>query len=367
MTGLASFVVELEQAVGSQDPKRRITALRRVTALFMDQAQTLSEAHIGVFDDVILHLAANLERQARAELSIKLAPLPNGPRRTLRHLAYDPAIEVAGPVLELCSRLAHEDLVAIATKLGPEHLLAMSRRDGLVHDVTDILIDRGDPRVVRSLASNGGAKLSQRGFKELVARASEDVALQELLQGRADIPPHLLPQIIEAARDRAVQRLTNELGEAAAPAVVATIETAAREVGSRSAEALDGALETAIATVERKAITSGLGEEDIVRWLKAGRLEEALAAIAHVADLPIAKVLRAFHASQIDPLLFILRSTRFGWTTFQLFLAARGGAPTSEAQLGIAFDSYQKLTVETAQRVVRFTAARDRGVRPNAA
>jgi hypothetical protein len=70
-------------------------------------------------------------------------------------------------------------------------------------------------------------------------------------------------------------------------------------------------------------------------------------------------VARAYHAPEYDPLLFIVRSLGFGWIVFKLFLTKKAGRQPPYDVMRSAFDSFQQLSVSTAQRVVRFTAARE--------
>ena len=55
-----------------------------------------------------------------------------------------------------------------------------------------------------------------------------------------------------------------------------------------------------------------------------------------------------------------MRSIRFGWGTFKLLLTAKVGREPPPDMRKSAFDSFQQLSVQTAQRVVRFTVARER-------
>ena len=68
-------------------------------------------------------------------------------------------------------RLDETDLVDIAKTKGQAHLFAISGRDGIGEAVTDVLVRRGDPEVVRNVADNRSAKLSDGGFTALVKRA----------------------------------------------------------------------------------------------------------------------------------------------------------------------------------------------------
>ena len=100
-----------------------------------------------------------------------LAPIANAPGELMRQLAHDDDIAVAGPVIAQSQRLAENDLVDIAKTKGQAHLFAISGRDGIGEAVTDVLVRRGDPEVVRNVADNQSAKLSDGGFTTLVKRA----------------------------------------------------------------------------------------------------------------------------------------------------------------------------------------------------
>ena len=123
---------------------------------------------MGAFDEVILRLARNLEFRARLELSEHLADHAMAPRRVVRDLAFDDDGAVAAPVLSRSPRLSEDDLLAVAQEKGQAHLLALSRRVSLSERITDVLIDRGDTRVVRSVADNEGARFSEQGFSALI-------------------------------------------------------------------------------------------------------------------------------------------------------------------------------------------------------
>ena len=57
-------------------------------------------------------------------------------------------------MLEGSPRLSETELIEIAQQKSQAHLLALSRRSSLTERVTDILVERGDETVVRSVASN---------------------------------------------------------------------------------------------------------------------------------------------------------------------------------------------------------------------
>ena len=69
-----SLIIELEEAIQSGSKDKRIDALRRITDLFVSDADRLTDQQIGVFDDVLGHLIKRIESRALAELRRRLAP-----------------------------------------------------------------------------------------------------------------------------------------------------------------------------------------------------------------------------------------------------------------------------------------------------
>src|ERR1700756_2419357 len=122
------LISELEDVIRRGTRAKRVDALQRITALFLDGAENYSDAHVEVFDDVFGLLIAEIEIKARAELSRHLAPIGN----------------------------------------APAHLQAISARSALGEAVTDVLVRRGDHEVARSVADNRGARISRNGFLSLV-------------------------------------------------------------------------------------------------------------------------------------------------------------------------------------------------------
>jgi uncharacterized protein (DUF2336 family) len=361
MSTLVSLVGDVEDAVASGDARRRTEALRRITSLFLQQAPHLKDAHVAVFDEVILRLARDLEFRARLELAEQLADIGNAPVGVVRELASDRDATIAGPMLERSPRLTEDDLVQIAGERGQEHLLALSRRSSLSERVTDILVDRGDTRVVRSVASNDGARFSSHGFEQLMDRARGDATLQAALRRRADLPPETLATLVTLAGEKVRETLQAEIGPGAEAAIKAAVAEAAADVAVRSIEGqlyIDyaGALER----VQELARRGNLSEETVTQLLRDRKIEDALAAMALIGRLPIDVVARAYHSANYDPLLFIVRSLRFGWATLKLFLTEKAGRPPPESVMKSAIESFQQLSVPTAKRVVHFTIVRER-------
>src|SRR5271169_4882689 len=104
MNAEPSLIAELEDAIKSGSSDKRVQTLRRVTDLFLNDADRLNETQIGLFDDVLCHLIKQIETKALVELSENLAPVDNSPIEVIRRLAHSEEIAVAGPVLTQSAR-----------------------------------------------------------------------------------------------------------------------------------------------------------------------------------------------------------------------------------------------------------------------
>ena len=163
MTPSPSLIDEIEDALSSATEEKRHAALWRITDLFIAGADSYTEEHVTLFDDVIARLAATIEKNARAKLSSRLSRIANAPLGVVRTLASDNDIVVAQPMLRHSQRLDDGFLAVAAATQGQQHLLAIAQRHALSETVTDVLVERGDRDVVRSVAQNGGARRRTRG------------------------------------------------------------------------------------------------------------------------------------------------------------------------------------------------------------
>jgi hypothetical protein len=181
------LVEEFEAALASGSVSRRIDILTRITDLFVSGAKHYSKDQIDLFDDVMTRLVRTVVTKTRIELAERLAPIANAPPQLIRVLAFDDDAAIAGPVLAQAACLAERDLLQAARNSSQPHLLAIAQRPSLSEAITDILIDRGDRHVVRSLVRHAGARYSKAGLHRLVDRSRGDEALVTELGSRLDV------------------------------------------------------------------------------------------------------------------------------------------------------------------------------------
>src|SRR3981081_4363595 len=174
-----AIVADLESALRAGTTDRRMELLQRITALFVHNARNFTEEQTALFDDVRGRLVREIEKLALVELSRRLAPVPNAPGGIIRRLAWDDAVEVAGPVLAQSDRLTDGELIELAKTKSQMHLARIASRTALVEAVTDVLVEHGEPEVAHMLAVKPGARFSETGLWQLVIRAKGDDSLSE--------------------------------------------------------------------------------------------------------------------------------------------------------------------------------------------
>jgi uncharacterized protein (DUF2336 family) len=357
MSAASSLIPELEYIIQNGSYRKRADALHRIATLFVDGSDKFSEDHIVLFDDVLCQLVTEIESKARAELSMTLAPIANAPSALMRKLAHDDDIQVAGPVISQSKRLQEKDLVDIATTKGQAHLFALSGRTGIGEAVTDVLVRRGDPEVIRNVADNASAKLSEGGFTTLVKRAEGDGVLAEKVGLRTDIPPHLFRDLLVRATAMVQQRLLAAARPETQAEIQRVLDKVAKDFG-KGAPSRDYA--AALRVVRDLHQARKLGEPELVEFARLKKFEETVAALSALCGVPIESADRLMAGDRPDPILILCRTAGFGWPTAKLIILARPTVRgTSSQALDEAYANFEKLSGPTAQRVVRFWQVRD--------
>jgi uncharacterized protein (DUF2336 family) len=354
-----SIIAELEDAVRSGSSEKRVSTLRRVTDLFLHGGEGLSEDQVKVFDDVLCLLVTRVETRAKAELSKRLAPLDYAPLEVIQQLARDGEIAVAEDVLVRSNRLTTDTLVEIASTKGQDHLFAISGRADLPEVVTDVIVNRGERRVVRKLADNTSARFSEAGYAGMVAHAEADDELTEILGLRTDLPINFLRDLLrratEAVRARLMAIAPPELQEEISRVLKAIADAA----GVKPQQTRD--FTRAEAIVRRMKGLNELNDAAIIKLAESRRFDEVTAALAIPTNVPCALIAKVMEGHRADLVLIPCRAAALAWPTVKAILTHRQVKPRiDERTLEIAGKDYGKLSVETAQRTLRFWQLHDK-------
>ena len=346
-----SIIAELEDAVRDGSSAKRVQTLRRVTDLFLNDGDRLNDEQVKVFDDVLCLLIARVETRAKAELSKRLAPLDYAPFEVIQHLASDDEISVAGEVLMHSSRVSTDTLVEIASTKGQDHLLAISARANLPEEVTDVIVDRGEGKVIRKLATNASAQFSEAGYSGIIARAEEDDELIAILGLRVDLPAKFLRDLLRRAKDAVLARLLAIAPAALQEEIKRVLDSIAREKPTAPKRNF-GVAEHLVRLMKE---LNELDDVAVYKFAEDGKFNEVAASLAILNEVPTEMMMRLLEGIRSDLVLIPCRSARLNWPTVEAILRKRPMPLPIDAQtLEVAERDYKRLSLETAQRTVRF-------------
>ena len=351
--GPENLLDELQTTLAHGTVARRVETLRRVTDLFVNGAVDYSDEQIALFDDVFQCLLLHIETSAKALLSNRLAPIDTAPPLTVRTLAFDDMIEIAGPVLTQSNRLDDDTLIETARNKSQAHLMAISARKTLSGAVTDVLVLRGNDEVIQRTVNNPGAEFTERGFSRLISRAEGDDDLATCIGLRPSMPRHLYLKLLAKASDAVRHRL-----EAANPRQAKEVPGAVREA-TRRARSSPAAVtrDTAIAHALVKSLYEDgrLDEFQVAAFADAGKFDETNASIAALANVSLAVAENMMIESRAEGVMILAKVAGFSWSTVRSIINLRdelSGGETTD--LLSCMETYERLRPSTAQQVLRF-------------
>ena len=239
-------------------------------------------------------------------------------------------------------------------------MLSISQRETLEERVTDELVKRGDQEVVKSVASNSGAKFSDFGFLNMVKRAEGDSILAEQLGLRRDIPRHIFQQLIAKATSDVKKRLELERPDMAQQ-IQSSVSDLAGELQSKFGPASRGHF------VAKRVVTTqhrlgNLNESSISSYARSHRLEEVTIGMSLLCSLPSDMIERVMLDKNREMLLILSKALDFSWDTTMalLFLGAKEHRITA-SELRTLENDYERLNIETSRSVMAFCQSRKGG------
>jgi uncharacterized protein (DUF2336 family) len=352
-----SLLDELNEAVSSGGLVQRQRILERITDLFAAGSRGYNGDQIALFDDVLQELVTDIEVQARARLAQRLAHISTSPPGIIRVLAFDDAIVVAEPVLKYSQALSDADLAENARTKGQEHLLAIAQRLKLSETVTDVLVDRGDHRVVDKVVKNRGARISLSGYEKLTHKARRDRKLTLALSRRSDLPRQCFLKLLEHASASVRARMEQDNPQAAVEIRGAIDEIATemqhdvRDTSRRHA--------TAERDATRCANVKPFTEANVHAPASKGEFARTAIALSKLCRFPVDAVERALLDKGDDMILVLAKAAGCSWTTArELLLMHAAERKLKPADLEKSFERYKKLSQDVARDVISFHGQR---------
>jgi uncharacterized protein (DUF2336 family) len=256
-----------------------------------------------------------LVRQAMSEV---FARSPDAPATIVRALAADQP-SIALPVLEFSPLLIDADLVDIVATGTSDMQCSIARRINLPSSVSAAIAEVGSAAAALELIENAYAELAPFSWDRIVERHGHLAAIREAML--------LLEGLPAATRAALVAKLSNTLAQFAAarnwlsPERAGRLADESRERSTISIAARSRG-EDMQGLVQHLRATGQLNAGLILRALLSGNLELFEAALAQLADLPLARVTALVHDRGNASLQALLIRAGLPESTFAAFRVA---------------------------------------------
>lgn len=345
---------ELVALANEPDPEHRRELLRGITDMFMENAESMNEGETDAFDDVMCHVARDVEMSVRQRLATKLSGSDSAPRNIVNQLAND-EIEVAKPILKNSAVLTSDDLLSIIKNKSQEHFLLISARKTVQEDVADSLVEHGNDAVLVSLASNEGAVLSHSTLKTMADRSKNIEELQAPLLNRPKMPNELVNEVFQHGSTALRQYMLDmDLGlddgsiDALLSGSQKTLEQAQKFVNPA---------EQYILKMKRLNMLNPSLLEQLVR---ENKIPETIAGISHMLNIDMTATQRMFFNEGGETLAIVCKASELS-TAYYKYLLTLADDENKRSQESIASLSeiYERITPQVAQRTIRFWRTRE--------
>ncbi|WP_374367073.1 DUF2336 domain-containing protein [Dongia sp.] len=322
--------------------------------LFHARNDILNAQERALMLDILEKLLAEVAREVRHRLAVKLAGAPGVPRELAVLLAND-EIEIATPILMQSPALEDLDLVEVIRNRSRQHILAVAMRRDLSTQVSDALVETGDKDVIRTLLENHDAQISRATLAYLVEQSKAVDEFQEPLVRRADLPADLARRMIywvgAAIRQALIERFEIDpetLDDRLEPLVKAEAETATQQ--SREDDAAD-VLSRALGAARQ--LTPRL----LLQTLRRGEIPLFEAMFAEMSGLRMRLVSRLAYEPGGQSLAVAARGIGLNREEFAtIFLLTRrakaGQGGFAPAELGRALEFFDRLSHAAAETVL---------------
>jgi uncharacterized protein (DUF2336 family) len=278
----------------------------------------LSEDDRIAAEGALLMLLDDPSPLVRQSMSEVFARSPDAPATIVRALAADQP-SIALPVLEHSPLLIDADLVDIVATGTSDMQCSIARRINLPSSVSAAIAEVGSAAAALELIENAYAELAPFSWDRIVERHGHLAAIREAML--------LLEGLPAATRAALVAKLSNTLAQFAAarnwlsPERAGRLADESRERSTISIAARSRG-EDMQGLVQHLRATGQLNAGLILRALLSGNLELFEAALAQLADLPLARVTALVHDRGNASLQALLIRAGLPESTFAAFRVA---------------------------------------------
>lgn len=348
---LSNLAADLNELAAERSSEKRVELLRRITDAYLDHADQNTTAEQYLFNEIVSKLVDKIEGADRAVASETLAKMPSLPEAVADRLAFDTDFGVSSPILRGYRALSEKTLVSVARSGTQDHLHAIAGRHEVTPPVSDVVVTRGDQRVVRTLAANSGAQFSVKGMETLVNKAAEDRELQSLIVERSDLTAGAIGKLLPMISSELAKRLRGAAMEFNESVVKGHLKEWAKE-REKNIERTD-------------AYIAGIKKGDLrlndvmLEMIRGKRLLDTATVAAACIDLDRDYAFGVLTGGKPDSVLLLFRSLGVSWVAVDAFLKLRT-EKTGLVELGAPprQRDYDAIDKTAAERVIRFMKVR---------
>jgi uncharacterized protein (DUF2336 family) len=252
----------------------------------------LSEAERAMAEDIFRLMMRDMEVKVRKTLSDNIKLSPDLPRDIAMAMAND-IIEIALPVIEASTVLTDEDLISIISNKSSAYQVAVAARAEVSEAVSEALVATDDEKVVERLVSNDGARIADTALAKVLNKFGHVERISHPMAARSVLPVAVAERLVNLVSDRIRDHLVthhNLSDDMAMDLVLASRERATLNLLSGDSDAPD-----LVELVDQLARNKRLTPSIILRALCLGDISFFEAALARLADIPVANAYQLIH------------------------------------------------------------------------
>jgi hypothetical protein len=342
---------DLMRLAAEKSSEKRVELLRRVTEIYLGHVDASMTGEKYLFDELVGTIVNKIDADERAQAATHFSTLQQIPDSLAHRLATDRDIRVAEPIVRDYHALSERTLIEVAQSGSQNHLYAIASRSNVPERVTDIVVDRGDRRVVRTLAGNQGAQFSRAGMDKLIGKAEKDSTLQSLIVDRADLSLEAIGKLLPMISSELAARLQSKpmrLDGAAMQAHLQDWLEDRKKSIARTDAYIDG-------------IRSGnLRLNDVAMELvRSRRIFDFVTVMSALLDLDRDATFAQLTKGPVPTVLLLLRAIELAWPPVEAFLKLRHAKFfAGQVPARVAREDYESIDLGGAQRAIRFMKVR---------
>jgi hypothetical protein len=337
------MIERLSEMSADTSSEGRRSLLNAVTDLFLHDSKTSAVA-TEHYSWIARRSLDAMDTDDRATYAERVAAEPRLPKVIAKRLADDDEVSVAQFILKLSSVLTDEDIAAIAVTHSQAHLAAIAERPSLSETITNVLVQRGDSKALRTVSGNQGAAFSDGGFDTLISRGDGDTQIAQNLAERSDKLP--------ATQALRVMQIVAQMGLAPAPnRETWVIDAIKNKQFARKAH--ECRLEACLLIADLKEGKRKINEvmTSLSRENRAVDLAQVISTFSNITTIQALRTLLQKEASGIAVACKAMGLSSSCFRSILEMRASRLGIPASQIDRDLT--NYEGLSAEIAERAMR--------------